>query len=111
MASSIVDKRGGSSMRRREFIAGLGAAAGAAGCQSDPIYAQAVSGVLHRTVEANGIHLHFAEQGEGPLVILCHGFPECLYSWRHQLRALAKAGFRAMALDLRGYGRSDRPEE
>ncbi|MGB6635318.1 MAG: alpha/beta hydrolase, partial [Bradyrhizobium sp.] len=50
------------------------------------------------------------EQGEGPLVILCHGFPECWYSWRHQLPALAKAGFRAVAPDLRGYGRSDRPE-
>jgi pimeloyl-ACP methyl ester carboxylesterase len=67
--------------------------------------------VTHRMIETNGIRLHVAEQGEGPLVILCHGFPECWYSWRHQLRALAKAGFRAMALDLRGYGRSDRPEE
>src|SRR6266700_5722386 len=67
--------------------------------------------VTHRMVETNGIRLHVAEQGEGPLVILCHGFPECWYSWRHQLRALAKAGFRAVAPDLRGYGRSDRPEE
>ena len=67
--------------------------------------------VTHRTIETNGIRLHAAEQGEGPLVILCHGFPECWYSWRHQLRALAKAGFRAVAPDLRGYGRSDRPEE
>jgi pimeloyl-ACP methyl ester carboxylesterase len=61
-------------------------------------------------IETNGIRLHVAEQGEGPLVILCHGFPECWYSWRHQLGALAKAGFRAVAPDLRGYGRSDRPE-
>jgi hypothetical protein len=67
--------------------------------------------VTHRMIETNGIRLHVAEQGEGPLVILCHGFPECWYSWRHQLPALAKAGFRAVALDLRGYGRSDRPEE
>jgi pimeloyl-ACP methyl ester carboxylesterase len=67
--------------------------------------------VTHRMIETNGIRLHVAEQGEGPLVILCHGFPECWYSWRHQLRALAEAGFRAMAFDLRGYGRSDRPEE
>ena len=65
----------------------------------------------HRMVETNGISLHIVEQGEGPLVILCHGFPECWYSWRHQLQALAKAGFRAVAPDLRGYGRSDRPEE
>jgi pimeloyl-ACP methyl ester carboxylesterase len=67
--------------------------------------------VTHRMIETNGIRLHVAEQGEGPLVILCHGFPECWYSWRHQLPALAKAGFRAVAPDLRGYGRSDRPEE
>ena len=67
--------------------------------------------VTHRMVETNGIRLHVAEQGEGPLIILCHGFPECWYSWRHQLGALAKAGFRAVAPDLRGYGRSDRPEE
>ena len=66
--------------------------------------------VTHRMIETNGIRLHVAEQGEGPLVILCHGFPECWYSWRHQLPALAKAGFRAVAPDLRGYGRSDRPE-
>jgi pimeloyl-ACP methyl ester carboxylesterase len=66
--------------------------------------------VTHRMIETNGIRLHIAEQGEGPLVILCHGFPECWYSWRHQLGALAKAGFHAVAPDLRGYGRSDRPE-
>jgi pimeloyl-ACP methyl ester carboxylesterase len=66
--------------------------------------------VTHRMIETNGIRLHVAEQGAGPLVILCHGFPECWYSWRHQLPALAKAGFRAVTLDLRGYGQSDRPE-
>ena len=66
--------------------------------------------VTHRMIGTNGIRLHVAEQGEGPLVILCHGFPECWYSWRHQLPALAKAGFRAVAPDLRGYGLSDRPE-
>jgi pimeloyl-ACP methyl ester carboxylesterase len=68
-------------------------------------------GIAHRMIETNGVRLHVAEQGEGPLVILCHGFPECWYSWRHQLGALAKAGFRAVAPDLRGYGRSDRPRE
>jgi pimeloyl-ACP methyl ester carboxylesterase len=67
--------------------------------------------VTHRMIETNGIRLHVVEQGDGPLIILCHGFPECWYSWRHQLGALAKAGFRAVAPDLRGYGRSDRPEE
>ena len=49
--------------------------------------------VRHRMIETNGIRMHIAEQGEGPLVILCHGFPECWYSWRHQLGALAKAGY------------------
>ena len=66
--------------------------------------------VAHRTVETNGIQLHIAEKGHGPVVLLCHGFPECWYSWRHQLAALASAGFRAVAPDMRGYGRSDRPE-
>ena len=66
--------------------------------------------VTHRTIEANGIRLHLAEQGDGPLVVLCHGFPESWYSWRHQLAALAAAGFHAVAPDMRGYGRSERPE-
>jgi pimeloyl-ACP methyl ester carboxylesterase len=63
-----------------------------------------------RIVEANGIRIHIAEQGSGPLVLLCHGFPESWYSWRHQMAALAAAGFHAVAPDMRGYGRSDRPE-
>ena len=66
--------------------------------------------ITHRTVEANGIRIHVAEAGEGPLVLLCHGFPKSWYSWRHQLKALAEAGFRAVAPDMRGYGRTDRPE-
>ncbi len=64
----------------------------------------------HRQVETNGISLHIAEMGEGPAVILCHGWPETWYSWRHQLPALAAAGYRAIAPDMRGYGRSSRPE-
>jgi epoxide hydrolase A/B len=54
--------------------------------------------------------MHVAEQGAGPLVLLCHGFPESWYSWRHQLAALAAAGFHAVAPDMRGYGGTDRPE-
>ena len=65
----------------------------------------------HRFVQTNGIRMHIAEQGEGPLVIMCHGFPESWYSWRHQLRALADAGYHAVAPDMRGYGQTDRPEE
>jgi pimeloyl-ACP methyl ester carboxylesterase len=68
-----------------------------------------MTGIGHRFVEANGIRLHVAEQGAGPLVLLCHGFPESWYSWRHQLPALAGAGFHAVAPDMRGYGRTDRP--
>src|SRR3984893_14697711 len=91
-------------------MAGLGSSVSEAVCRSNPIYAQVASGVAHRTVDANGIRLHFAEQGEGPLVVLCHGFPESWYSWRHQLPALSAAGFHAGAVDMRGYGQSDRPE-
>jgi pimeloyl-ACP methyl ester carboxylesterase len=54
--------------------------------------------------------MHIAEQGSGPLVLFCHGFPESWYSWRHQLKALSEAGFHAVAPDMRGYGESDRPE-
>lgn len=65
----------------------------------------------HRVVETNGIRMHVAEQGAGPLVVLCHGFPESWYSWRHQLPALAAAGYHAVAPDMRGYGQTDRPAE
>ncbi len=60
-------------------------------------------------VKTNGINLHITEAGEGPLVLLLHGFPELGYSWRHQLAPLAEAGYRAVAPDQRGYGKSDRP--
>jgi len=58
---------------------------------------------------ANGIRIAYYEQGAGPAVILLHGFPELAFSWRHQMPALAAAGFRAIAPDQRGYGRSDVP--
>ncbi|MFJ4732541.1 alpha/beta fold hydrolase [Streptomyces sp. NPDC088770] len=63
----------------------------------------------HRTVEAPAGRLHLVEQGTGPLVLLVHGFPESWYSWRRQLPALAAAGYRAVAIDVRGYGRSSKP--
>jgi pimeloyl-ACP methyl ester carboxylesterase len=97
-------------MRRREFIGRLGGAAVGAICRSNLTFAQATGSVAHRTIMANGIHLHFVEQGEGPLIVLCHGFPELWYSWRHQLPALSSAGYHAVAVDMRGYGKSDRPE-
>jgi pimeloyl-ACP methyl ester carboxylesterase len=104
------DQAGEAPMQRREFIGGIGAAALGAICRSSLSYAQATSGFTHRTIQTNGIHLHFAEQGEGPLIVLCHGFPELWYSWRYQLPALSSAGFHAVAVDMRGYGKSDRPE-
>ncbi|NLU68696.1 alpha/beta hydrolase [Streptomyces sp. HNM0574] len=59
----------------------------------------------------NGVRLHVAEQGEGPLVVLLHGFPECWYSWRHQFAPLARAGYRVVAPDQRGYARSEQPAD
>ena len=63
----------------------------------------------HRSVTANGTRFHVASMGEGPLVLLLHGFPEFWWTWRHQLVTLAEAGYRAVAVDLRGYGGSDKP--
>jgi pimeloyl-ACP methyl ester carboxylesterase len=63
----------------------------------------------HRFVSANGSRFHIVEAGTGPLVLLLHGFPEFWGAWRHQITALAGAGFRAVAVDLRGYGASDKP--
>jgi pimeloyl-ACP methyl ester carboxylesterase len=63
----------------------------------------------HRVEHVNGIRIHAVEAGEGPLVLLVHGFPESWYSWRYQLGALADAGWRAVAIDVRGYGRSSKP--
>ncbi|MDO8431862.1 MAG: alpha/beta hydrolase [Candidatus Binatus sp.] len=64
----------------------------------------------HKFVTTNGIRMHYVEQGSGPLVVLCHGWPESWYSYRHQIPALAAAGFRVVAPDQRGYGQTDRPE-
>ncbi|MFE6973854.1 alpha/beta fold hydrolase [Streptomyces sp. NPDC057682] len=70
---------------------------------------QSVPAPVHRTVPGPAGRIHLVEQGSGPLVLLVHGFPESWYSWRRQLPALAAAGYRAVALDVRGYGRSSRP--
>ena len=69
------------------------------------------AGAQQRTLDVNGLRMHVAEQGSGPLVILCHGFPETSYSWRHQLPALAAAGFRAVAPDQRGFGETTCPPD
>ncbi|MFF7633128.1 alpha/beta fold hydrolase [Kitasatospora sp. NPDC008050] len=69
------------------------------------------TGVTHRLVPSPAGRIHLVEQGTGPLVLLVHGFPESWYSWRHQLPVLAAAGYRAVAIDVRGYGRSAKPED
>ncbi|MBV1909517.1 MAG: alpha/beta hydrolase [Kangiellaceae bacterium] len=67
----------------------------------------------HQLIDINGITFHFAEQGkeDDPLVLLIHGFPESWYSWRHQMSALAEAGYHVVALDMPGYGCSSTPKE
>lgn len=76
---------------------------------SGPVEIQVPGPWRHSGVSANGIRLHTVESGQGPLVVLLHGFPEFWWTWRHQLTGLADAGFRAVAIDLRGYGESDKP--
>lgn len=65
----------------------------------------------HRFVDSNGIKMHVVEAGEGPLVVLCHGFPELWYSWRHQIAPLVESGFHVVAPDQRGYGQTDKPSD
>lgn len=65
--------------------------------------------IRHYIKKLNGLDLHYAEAGEGPLVILCHGFPECWYSWRAQIEALSEAGYHVVAPDQRGYGQTSAP--
>jgi len=70
-----------------------------------------VSELKHHIVKTNGLDMHVAEAGAGPLVLLCHGWPEFWFSWRHQLAALAAAGYRAVAPDMRGYGQTSAPQD
>jgi pimeloyl-ACP methyl ester carboxylesterase len=67
--------------------------------------------ITQRRIATNGIELNVAEAGEGPLVLMVHGFPESWYSWRHQIPALAAAGYHAVAVDMRGYGKSEKPQD
>ncbi len=62
-----------------------------------------------RRAAVNGIELSFVDEGAGRLVVLCHGFPELAFSWRHQIPALASAGYRVIAPDMRGFGASSAP--
>lgn len=87
------------------------AALGTASLMAAPLVAaaQVPSGVRFRTIRTNGINLRVAEIGRGPLVIFVHGWPESWYSWRHQILALAAAGYHVVAPDMRGFGGSDKP--
>jgi pimeloyl-ACP methyl ester carboxylesterase len=70
-----------------------------------------MSELKHRIIETNGIKMHIAEQGKGPLVVLIHGFPEIWYSWRNQIPVLSEASFHVVAPDLRGFGDTEQPED
>jgi len=70
-----------------------------------------IESIKHRFVQVNGIKMHIAEQGEGPLIVVAHGWPELWYNWRHVLPALAAAGYHAVAPDMRGYGQTDAPPD
>lgn len=67
--------------------------------------------IQSRKVQVNGINMHILECGEGPLVICCHGWPELSYSWRHQIPVIKAAGYRVVAPDMRGFGKTDAPKE
>ncbi len=70
-----------------------------------------MSEISHRELSVNGIRMHIAEQGSGPLILMCHGWPELWYSWRHQLPALADAGYHVVVPDMRGFGATDAPAD
>jgi pimeloyl-ACP methyl ester carboxylesterase len=78
---------------------------------AETVEAETVNGISLRKIKSNGITMRIAERGEGPLVVLLHGWPESWYSWRHQIPALADAGYHAVAPDMRGYGETDAPAD
>ncbi|MCB1152352.1 alpha/beta fold hydrolase, partial [bacterium] len=65
----------------------------------------------HEYIEAGGLRFHMVTAGEGPVVLMLHGFPENWFAWRYQIDAVAKAGFKAVAVDMRGYGQTERPRK
>jgi pimeloyl-ACP methyl ester carboxylesterase len=69
-----------------------------------------ISGLEEHVIEGNGIQIHFVTKGDGPAVVMCHGFPDSWYSWRNQIEALADAGYQAVAMSMRGYGKTSAPQ-
>ena len=111
---AVADTRARMHRTTRAVLAGaltmvLGLAIGGCAALAGPASPTKAEKPSLRFVQTNGIRMRIAEMGSGPLVVLLHGWPESWYSWRHQLPALAKAGFRAVAPDMRGYGKTDAP--
>jgi pimeloyl-ACP methyl ester carboxylesterase len=103
------------SMSRRAFLAGGTAVVAnlllARMALADNLGGIAGPSLKEYDIATNGISLHVTEQGEGPAVLFCHGFPDTSYTWRRQMKAIASAGYRAIAPDMRGYGRSSAPAD
>src|SRR5260370_3951396 len=98
-------------MSRRTFLA-AGTAVGAGLALGQMTEAESSGGdtdIKEYDITTNGISLHVTEHGKGPVVLFCHGFPDTSYTWRRQMKAVASAGYRAIASDMRGYGRSSAP--
>ena len=95
------------------FLATMGFAENKNESKNSEVYMEEspIEGVTFKFIETNGIKMRLAEIGEGPLILLAHGWPESWYSWRHQLIGLSKAGYRVIAPDMRGYGQTDAPSE
>src|SRR4029450_4573593 len=85
-------------------------AGGTLGVKPDGVRSRHVP-FTNKTIRTNGIAMAVRDEGQGPAVVLCHGFPELAYSWRHQGPGLGAAGFRAIAPDQRGYGDTERPDD
>ena len=92
-------------------ITALAITANAQQGESDVSSESPVEGVSFRYIESNGLRMRIAEAGEGPLILLAHGWPESWYSWRHQMTMLANSGYHVVAPDMRGYGETDKPAE
>ncbi len=100
----------GVSRRAAVAVLAVGLVAGCATGVSEKEEVSVVMGTKMRMIETNGVTLRVAEAGEGPLVLLVHGWPESWFAWRHQIDVLAEAGYHVIAPDMRGYGKSDKPE-
>src|SRR4051812_20198036 len=99
-------KTGQGGVNRRDILAGIAASAA-----WRAVRAADTPGWKSGRAKVGALDMHYVEQGTGPAVLLCHGFPECWISWRHQIGALAAAGFRVIAPDLRGYGLTGGPKD